>query len=336
MLGILKQNSHLYFLSDKYKPLDKMSVDEQGNSIRGALETSNWSQSESLLRKLFEDMNFLNPAEIYPLKKTVVDNYEDSLYTRIDRASRVRITQFLDANVNTLENVDSLYSDTVFVPVYNITFSSGSRAELVERKNNLIADLQKMKDNEFPARAIKQLYEQFTANPSDNGVLKARAIVSHGKHYQADDKKIKQRISECDPYAAKWITKPKEYRRVFVLPVTDNKRGKNKYVVRFNVNIETEANFPVYDVNVKLPKEIARNAATSQWYESIMLNKKPLKNEGRFVITAPSAENDYECQITPVQMNKDQNNILEITFYDDSFKVYTFSTMVQKPIIKKN
>ncbi len=336
MLGILKQNSHLYFLSDKYKLLDKMSVDEQGNSIRGALETNNWSQSECLLRKLFEDMNFLNPAEIYPLKKTVVDNYEDSLYTRIDSASRVRITQFLDANVNTLENVDSLYSDTVFVPVYNITFSSGSRNELVERKNNLIADLGKMRDNEFPARAIKQLYEQFTANPSDNGVLKASAIVSHGKHYKADDKKTKQRISECDPYAAKWITKPKEYRRVFVLPVTDNKKGKNKYVVRFNVNIETEANFPVYDVNVKLPKEIARNAATSQWYESIMLNKKPLKNEGRFVITAPSAENDFECQITPVQMNKDKNNILEITFYDDSFKVYTFSTMVQKPIIKKN
>lgn len=336
MLGILKQNAHLYFLLDKYKALDKMSVDEQSNSIRTALESNNWPQSEGLLRKLHEDMNFLNAAEIYPAKKATVDALEDSLYTRIDRASRVRITQFLDANVNTLENVDSLYSDTVFVPVYNITFASGSRNELVQRKNNLIADLSKMKEDEFPARAIKTLYEQFTTNPSDNGVLKARAIVSHGKHYTADDKKTKQRISECDPYAAKWITKPKEYRRVFVLPVTDSKKGKNKYVVRFNVNIETEANFPVYDVNVKLPKDIAGNAATTQWYESITLNKKPLKNEGRFSISAPNAANDFECQITPVQMNKDQNNILEITFYDDSFKVYTFSTMVQKPIIKKN
>ena len=336
MLGILKENSHLYFLLDKYKVLDKISVDEQGNSIKAALENSNWPQSEGLLRKLNEDMNFLNAAEIYPAKKVTVEVLEDSLYTRIDRASRIRITRFLDANVQTLENVDSLYSDTVFVPVYNITFSSGSRNELIQRKNNLIADLGKMESDEFPARAIKILYEQFTSNPSDNGVLKARAIVSHGKHYTANDKKTKQRISECDPYAAKWITKPREYRRVFVLPVTDSKKGKNKYVVRFNVNIETDANFPVYDVNVKLPKDIAGNAAAAQWYESITLNKKPLKNEGRFSITAPSAENDFECQITPVQMNKDQNNILEIVFYDNSFKVYTFSTMVQKPIIKKN
>ncbi len=336
MLGILKQNMHLYFLIDKYKQLDNLSVEEQTNSIKSALNTNNWIQSESLLRKLHEDMNFLNSAEIYPAKKAAVESLEDSLYTRVDHASRVRITQFLDANVNTLKDVDSLYSDTVFVPVYNITFTSGSRNELIQRKDKLIADLGKMRDDEFPARAIKQLYEQFTSNPSDNGVFKARAIVSHGKYYKADDKKTKQRISECDPYTAKWITKPKEYRRVFVLPVTDNKRGKNKYVVRFNVNIETEANFPVYDVNVKLPKEIARNAASSQWYETISLNKKPLKNEGRFSISAPSAENNFECQITPVQMNKDQNNILEITFYDDSFKVYTFSTMVQKPIIKKN
>lgn len=336
MLGILKQNLHLYFLINKYKQLDNLSVDEQGNSIKSALNTNNWQLSESLLSKLHEDMNFLNPAGIYPAKRAVVESLEDSLYTRVDRASRIRITQFLDANVNTLENVDSLYSDTVFIPVYNITFTSGSRNELIQRKDKLIADLGKMRDDEFPARAIKQLYVQFTSNPSDNGVLKARAIVSHGKYYKANDKKIKLRISECDPYTAKWITKPKAYRRVFVLPVTNNIKGKNKYVVRFNVNIETEANFPVYDVNVKLPKEIARNAASSQWYETISLNKKPLKNEGRFSISAPSAENDFECQITPVQMNKDKNNILEIIFYDDSFKVFTFSTMVQKPIIKKN
>jgi len=336
MLAMLKQNSHLYFLLDKYKALDKMSIDEQGNQIRSALAGNNWGLSESLLRKLHEDVNFLNAGEILPAKRATVDAMEDSLYTRIDRVSRIRITQFLDSNVNTLENVDSLYSDTVFVPVYNITFSSGSRSELVQRKDRLVEDLGKMRDDEFPARAIKALYEKFTANPGDNGVLKARAIVTHGKHYKADDKKTKQRISECDPYAAKWITKPKEYRRVFVLPVTDSKKGKNKYVVRYNVDIETEANFPIYDVNIKLPKEIAGNAASTQWYESITLNKKPLKNEGRFSISAPSAENDYECQITPVQMNKDKGNILEITFYDDSFKVFTFSTMVQKPIIKKN
>ena len=66
------------------------------------------------------------------------------------------------------------------------------------------------------------------------------------------------------------------------MPITDNRKGKNKYYIRLNVDIPTDANFPVYDVNIKLPKEIAQNAAASQWYDEILLNKKPLKNEGRF------------------------------------------------------
>jgi hypothetical protein len=37
-----------------------------------------------------------------------------------------------------------------------------------------------------------------------------------------------------------------------------------------------------------------------------------------------------------VQMNKDQNNILEVNFTYNAFKVFIVSVMVQKPIIKKN
>ncbi|NLG18042.1 MAG: hypothetical protein GX556_11985 [Fibrobacter sp.] len=336
MLAILKQNSHLNILIEKYRPLDKMSVEEQSHSIGAALNNNQWSVSEEKLRKLHEDINFLNPAEIFPFKSSVVEELEDSLYTRIDRVSRYSINKFLEENVNTLENIDSLYSDSVFLPVYDVTFSSGSKKELAQRKADLIAHLGKMKENEFPAKAISLLYEQFMAKPNDNGVAKARAVVTHGKHYTGDDKKIKQRIAECDPLSAKWIVKPKDYRRVFAVPITDNKRGKNKYVVRFMVDIPTEANFPVYDVNIKLPKEIAENAATEQWYDEISLNKRQLKNEGRFVITAPSASNNYECQITPVQMTKGKGNILEISFYHSSFRVHSLSVMVQKPIIKKN
>jgi hypothetical protein len=269
-------------------------------------------------------------------KNAAVRDLEDTLYTKIERLTRAKVNKFLEEKVNTLENVDSLYSDSVFLPAYNITFSSGSKMELVKRKNQLVADLAKMKENEFPAKAIKLLYEQFTRNPDDNGVLKARAIVTHGKHYVGEDKDVKIRIAECNPLLAKWISKPKEYRRVFVLPITDKKNGKNKYVFRMNINIPTEAAFPVYDVNIKLPKDISQNAAASQWYDEITLNKKLLKNEGRFSITAPSAANDFECQITPVQMNKDQGNILEVNFTASAFKVFIVSVMVQKPIIKKN
>ena len=199
-----------------------------------------------------------------------------------------------------------------------------------------------MKENEFPAKAIKLLFDQLIHNPQDNGVLKARAIVTHGNHYMIDsakgqDNEIRRRIAECNPHTAKWIVKPKDYRRIFALPVTDRRSGgKNKYMFRLNVRVPTEAQFPVYDVNIKLPKEVAQNAASSQWYDEIMCNKKVLKNEGRFTISAPSAANDYECQITPVQMNKQGNNYLEVTFTYPAFKVIPVSIMVQKPIIKKN
>lgn len=337
MLGLLRQNTHLAFLIDKYKELDKMSLDEQGKNIRAVLESAAWDQAEARLRKLNDDVNFINVTEMLPLKQKAVLELEDSLYTRIERVSRNHINQFLEEKVNVLENVDSLYTDSVFLPVYNVTFSSGGHAELLQRKNTLVSDLARTKEYEFPAKAIKLLYEQFTKNPDDNGVLKARAIVTHGAHYQGTDKEILLRVTECNPNLAKAVTKPKDFRRVFVLPVTDNReRGKNKYIMRFNINIPTEAKFPVYDVTIKLPKEVAQNASAEQWYSEMTLNRKVLKNEGRFSITAPNAANDYECQISPVQVNKDQGNILEVVFNYPAFKVFNASVMVQKPIIKKN
>jgi hypothetical protein len=336
MLGILKQYLQLGFLIDKYRHLDRKSIEQQSNMIKAAMDNGQWSQAESGLQALHTDVNYLNFDDVMLPKSTAVHALEDSLYTKVERLTRSKVNQFLEEKVNVLDNVDSLYTDSVFLPAYDITFSSGGKAELVQRKDELVADLARMKENEFPAKAIKLLYEQFLRNPDDNGVAKARAIVTHGNHYQGKDQDIKIRIAECNPLSAKWITKPKDYRRVFVLPVTDSKHGKNKYVFRMNVRVPTDAAFPVYDVNIKLPKEVAQNAATTQWYDEMKLNKKLLKNEGRFSITAPSAANNNECQITPVQMDKDGNNILEVSFTYPSFKVFTVSVMVQKPLIKKN
>lgn len=335
MIGLLKQDPQLGFLIEKYRELDKMSIEEQAKNISTALAGNSWSAAEGALKKLHADRNFLDPSML-TVKEGVVQDYEDSLYSKVEAVTRARVNKFCDSNVTTYENIDSLYTDSVFLPVHDITFSSGNRKDLAERKDKLVADLATMKENEFPSRSIKLLYEQYVKTPEDNGVLKARAIVAHGKHYKGSDKEITFRVSEADPLLAKWITKPKEYRRVLVVPVTDNQRGKNKYIVRFNINVPTEAVFPVYDVNIKLPKEVAQNAAASQWYESISCNKKALKSEGRFSITAPTSANGYECQITPVQMNKDEANFLEIVFNFNALKVLPVSVMVQKPIIKKN
>lgn len=336
MIGILKQNLQLDFLVEKYKELDKMSVDEQAKNIREALSGNNWPQTETRLKSLHTDDMYLNLPAILSVKKAVVGDLEDSLYLKVDRFSRARIQKFLAERIDTLTDIDSLYKDSVFVPAYNITFTTGTRADLVQNKQNLIDHLLKIRDFEFPAQAIKHLYGQFVKDPNDNGVLKARAIVSHSEHYRGDDNQIKMSAAECNPHASKWITKPTEYRKVYALPVTDNKHGENRYFVRLNIRCPSEAKFPVYDVNVKLPKDLAQNASSEQWYEKLTINNQPLKNEGRFTITAPTSANGYECQITPVQMNKDQNNFLDIYFKSKSFRVFIMSVMVQKPIIKKN
>jgi hypothetical protein len=105
---------------------------------------------------------------------------------------------------------------------------------------------------------------------------------------------------------------------------------------RIKLQIPSDAQFPVFDVNIKLPKELAEGAGREQWYEEITINKNPIKNEGRFRITSPTSDNNYESQITPVQVDKAGNNILEVRFKKGSYKVYEISAMAQVPIMKKN
>ena len=107
-------------------------------------------------------------------------------------------------------------------------------------------------------------------------------------------------------------------------------------VFRIGLNIPSEAQFPVFDINIKLPPEVAQKAGSEQWYQEITLNKKAIKNEGRFRITAPVAGNGFESQISPVQMDKAGNNVLEVRFKYPGYKVFEISTMAQVPLIRKN
>lgn len=337
MLGSLIQTPQVAFLYPKYEVLDTMSMNEQARLIREDLSKGIWYKSESGLRDLHADQNYLD-AKSMVLKDKIVHDLEDTLYIRVERVTRARVMKFLKEKVEQLTDIDSLYEDSAFLPVHEITFSTGSRGELLKRKEQLVADLARMKEYEFPQKAVELLYKKFLESPSDSGVYRARACVAHGKHYQGDDQKTKIRIAECDPTLAKWITKPKKYRRVFALPITTNEKSghKNQYMVRINVRVKTDAKFPVYDVNVKLPKWLGKTASEEQWYDVMKLNRKVLKNEGRFTIGAPTAKNNYECQITPVQMDKDGNNIFEIRFTTRAFVPIPISMMVQPPIIKKN
>ena len=336
MIRLLKQNSELEFLTGTYKSLDKLSLDKQAMEVRTAMNNANWSLAESDLKSLYLDQNFLRPSVIGPQKAQTVNTLDDSLSGRISRISQQRARQFVADNLNTLTNVEALYSSDNFTPVYDMTFSAGGQAALERKKMTLSKDLNYLKEQYFPATAIKKLYADFVKNPENDGVIKARAIAAHGDQYKGDDAQIKTWAAECNPWASKWITKAKDYRKLYALPVNSSQSASNEYVFRLNIRIPSEAKFPTFDINVKLPKEVAKDASSAQWYKSITLNKDPVKNEGYYTITAPSAANDYECQITPLRMHKDEDNILEIRFNNPKFKVYEISVMAQKPIIKKN
>lgn len=300
------------------------------------LNASSWSETESLIRDLYSTVEFNALPAVRAQRNDIVTHLESELFSRVKKETETRVDAFVARNRMTIENVPGLYQDSSFIPIYQFTFSSAGPGA-VQQRNKQIGDyLFQARHITFPETAIKGLYQDFVRNISNRGAEKARAIVDHGKEYQGTDKDVKAYISECDPTVAKWIVRAKEYRRVYTLPVTNNRQGANEYLLRLRLNIPSDAQFPVFDITVKLPQEIAAKAGSEQWYQAITINNKPIKNEGRFRITAPRADNNYESLITPVQMDKEGNNILEIRFKYPGYRAFEISAMAQVPIIRKN
>jgi hypothetical protein len=300
------------------------------------LNANSWNQAEATLQEMHGNTSYASVPAVKEQRGKFVRAFENELFSRVKQVSQQRVDAFVKANEAAIDNVAALYKDSAFVPVHVLSFSAAGDAE-VQRKNKEIQSyIDNLKYNDFPATSIKAIYREFTQNINNRGVDRARAIVEHGKYYKGDDKQLRSMVSECDPTVAKWIIKPKEYRKLYALPVTTNPKGTNQYAFKALLKIPSEAQFPVFEINIKLPKEVAEKAGAEQWYESITINKKPIKNEGRFTITSPAADNNYESQVSPVQMDKEGNNILEVRFKYPGYKVFEVSTMAQVPIIRKN
>lgn len=315
---------------------DLQTMYESSAIIAGHIGNGMWGSAEKRLRELHETQGASYSPDVSTQRKAVVGRFENEIFGAVKTASEQRINAFIKAHEMAIDNVAGLYADSAFRPVHQLTFSSAGPGDLARKRDQVQGYLDQIKYVQFPESSIKSIYSEFTRNMRDRGVEKARAIVEHGKFYKGSDDQVKGLITECDVQAAKWIIRPKEYRKLFALPVTDNKQGVNEYMFRIRLQIPSEAQFPVFDVNVKLPQEIAEQAGQQQWYESITIDKKPIKNEGRFRITSPTAENNYETLITPVQMDKAGRNILEVRFKYPGFRVFEVSTMAQVPIIRKN
>ena len=336
IVQLLASHRRLSFLMQQYSSVDQLSLEQQQTAIEVSLEAQTWPDAESQLKELHEDDVFLRPNSIAGTKRATVERLEGRLSTAVEQGSKERVDAFVEENKLTIDGIEDLYQDPVFTPVYKLTFTTGDAADLARRNEDVQGYLDSLKTEVFPSAAIPEIYREFVRNLGDRGVEKARAIIVHGSNYKGSDRRIKNLVAECDPYTPKWITKPTEYRKIYVLPTSTNPSGENQYLLRLNVRIPTQAKFPVFDVNIKLPEGVAANATAEQWYDYITLNKEELKPQGRFTITAPTAANNYEAQLTPVQMKANENNILELQFTHPSFQVFEVSTMSQRPIMRKD
>lgn len=318
------------------KASDLLGMYQTAQSVSQSLAGRSWGTAERHLRELYEMRPTIDNPDFGMQQGVLVRRFENDIFEGVKTASQQRIDGFIASHSMEIDNVPQLYADSAFSPVYEISFSAAGQAELARKRKQIDDYLDGIKYNKFPESSIRNIYADFSRNPKDRGVEKARAIVEHGKFYKGNDKQVKGLITECDVDAAKWIVKAAEYRKLFALPVTSNKQGTNEYMFRIRLQIPSDAQFPVFDINLKLPEEVAEKAGQQQWFESITLDKKPLKNEGRFRITSPTALNNYEALITPVQMDKEGRNILEVRFKYPGFRVFEVSAMAQVPIIRKN
>ena len=336
MLSLLKSNSELGFLINHYKFLDMKYLESEKNIIGIYISSNNWEASEKAIIELNQFNNFLNPSSIASKKKTIIKNFETELFTRVKNASIEKIKSIINTHLIDTENLNALYSDSVFSPVYTLTFSINGNATVEKRNSEIQNYLNKVKYYTFPQKSILALYKKILNNKNNQAVPKVRAIEFHAKYYRGKNRKTRDIIDEFNVNIAKLITRTTNYRKLFVVPITDNKNGVNTYLFKVQLKIPTKAKFPVYEINIKIPEEIAKNADTQRWYDKIMLNNTEIKNEGRIKIIAPSKNNNYECKITPIQMDKEEKNVLSIYFRFPSYKLYEVSIMAQKPIIRKN
>jgi hypothetical protein len=336
IIKMLTENRELDYLLNQYPDIDRLYIDQQRNLAKNSMTKYGFGRCESILRNLYNDNDFVNLKNISSRKQQVVEELEDELFESVKRVSKTAVDSFVSRNRLAINNVRALYQDSSFVPAYDLTFSTKGAGDLANKKAQIQDYLDNMKYNELPEGAIKGIYNDFLKNINNRGVEKVRAIVEHGRYYKGNDKTIKSIINECDINVPKLINKPMDYREVFVAPVTTNSKGENEYMFRILLKIPSDAQFPVFDINIKLPDEVAKNAAGKQWYDKITINNKIIKNEGRVKITAPMSGNNYEAQISPVQMDKDGRNVLEVRFKYPAYKIFKVSVMAQKPIIKKN
>jgi hypothetical protein len=335
IIRLIQRKRNLSRLRAHCADVDKKSLNFQTQTVRNFMVEGNWGSAENDIHSLFEDKTFLNLNSVFVEKNERVGQLETELMNEISQASKERAKKFSEENKLVHQNISALYKNPAFLPVHSANFVSVKRSLLAKQFKNLKNSLNKIKTIEFPENSVNSLFQMLSKNKNQTAVFQARAILEHGKFYKGKNRKVWFKISEANTKEAKRITKPAQWRNLFVMPINSSKKDMNTYVFRLNVQIPSNSKFPVYDVNVKLAKEIGEEASFRKWYKSIKMKGDEIKNEGRYTISSPDPKDNYKMQVTPVQAIRGENNIFEITFTHSDFKVFEISVMLQRPLIKK-
>ncbi|MCK5342769.1 MAG: hypothetical protein KAR20_05165 [Candidatus Heimdallarchaeota archaeon] len=168
MIQLINRNKALKFLPKMYSSLDKKSLAQQQVRIKSDLKQQDWRGAEEGLRSLHLNNDFLKLKSIKPKKRVAVRAMEDTLLNRVERVTRQKVNQFVIEKFAEVNDVEALYSNQVFQAAWDITFTSGSQNDLQLRKQKLNSRLKSLKEVEFPAKAIKALYKDFTSNINNN------------------------------------------------------------------------------------------------------------------------------------------------------------------------
>lgn len=335
MIGLILKNKDLGFLRSQYSHLDDLSIRTQTAGVRSAITANRFDRAEVGLKSFAEDKNFINFDQVKSLKTLNINSLEKEMFTAIKTRTSTLIDSMITENTQNL-NVDPIYASEKMKAAYVLTYSTGGKLIVDERNQELAKFVTQKTAIDFPEKAIDAIYRSFITSPRQSGVLKARAVVAHGTYYNGKSARIWNMVNEMDPYRGKRLDEAATYRKLYALPTNKTPGSSNSYIFKVNMVIPSTSKFPTYEVNIKLPEAVAKNAGNARWFTSIKVNGKRIEPEGPVTIIAPTAANNYIFQITPIQIEKDQNNSFEVQFDHPDFTPFEVSVMAQKPIIRKN
>ena len=110
---------------------------QTAGGIAAHLSAHAWPSAESLLRELYDSRRSLEVSPTATQRGLLVRRFENDIFSGVQLASRQRVDTFVKQHEMTTDNISALYNDSAFVPVYQLTFSSISQNDLLQKRKQI-------------------------------------------------------------------------------------------------------------------------------------------------------------------------------------------------------